>query len=104
MRGFFCKTFAPWRAEAYFEDHEVFCGYLVRYNKVCNTIRVILFAVAAILLFIGYNVSDGGSWSIAAISDHPYYIIAVGVLLVALGVSLIIIENEKQLPKELHLK
>ena len=101
---FLCKAFTPWRAGAYFEDEAAYCDFLVRYNKTCNTIRVILFAAAAILLFIGYNVSDGGSWSIAAISDHPYYIIAVGVLVLALGVSHIIIENEKQLPDELRMK
>lgn len=104
MRRFFCKAFTPWRSEAYFEDDDTFCGYLVRYNRVCNTIRVILFAAAAILLFIGYNASDSESWSIAAISDHPYYIIAVGVLVLALGVSLIMIENEKKLPEELRAK
>ena len=104
MRSFFFRAFMPWRADAYFEDDAAFCAYLVRYNKVCNAIRVILFAAAAILLFIGYNASDSTRWSLAAVSDHPYYIIAVGVLVLALGVSLIMIENEKKLPEELRAK
>ena len=104
MRAFLCKTFTPWRAGEYFESYDAYCSFLVRCNKICNAVRIVMFAAAAVLLFIGYNASDGGSWSIAAISDHPYYIIAVGVLVIALGMSLVIIENEKQLPKELHMK
>ncbi|MCQ2419579.1 MAG: hypothetical protein MJ118_00430 [Clostridia bacterium] len=104
MREFLCKIFTPWRAGEYFENYDAYCSFLVRCNKICNAVRVVMFAAAAILLFIGYNVTDGGRWSIAAISDQPYYLIAVGVLVAALVVSLVIIENEKQLPKELHMK
>ena len=104
MLNWLQKTFTPWKCAAFFDSEADFEAFLVRRNRLLNGVRVALFAVAAVLLFIGYNASDGGNWSIAAISDHPYYIIAVGVLVVALAVSLIIIENEKQLPKELHMK
>ena len=50
MKDWFCRTFTPWRAAALFEDGDAWFAYLVRYDKVCNAIRVVLFAVAALLL------------------------------------------------------
>ena len=104
MKKILYKLFVPWRCEVYFDDLNTFYGFLVRRNKTCNTVRVILFAVAAVLIFIGYNADDGGGWSLAAVASHPYYLIAVGVLVLALLVSLVIIQNEKQLPEELRMK
>lgn len=103
MKEILCKLFMPWRCDVYFEDPHAFFGFLVRRNKLCNTVRVVLFAVAAVLIFIGYN-ADGGGWSLAAVASHPYYLIAVGVLVLALLVSLVIIQNDKQLPEELRMK
>lgn len=105
MKNRLCKLFAPWRAEEAFDDLDAYFAYLVRYDKVLNAIRVVLFAAAAVLLIVGYAVDDGaGGYSIAAIATHPFYLVAVGVLVIALGVSLVIIQNEKQLPQELQQK
>ena len=105
MKTGLCRLFAPWRAEHTFDDLDAYFAFLVRYNKVMNAIRVILFAAAAVLLIVGYAVDDGaGGYSIAAIATHPFYLIAVAVLVAALGASLVIIQNEKQLPQALQQK
>ena len=104
MQSWLQKTFTPWKCAALFDSEAEFEAFLVRRNRVLNGVRVALFAVAAVLLFLGYNVSDGGGWSIAAVKEQPYYLIAVGVLVLALAVCLVIIENEKQLPEELRQK
>ena len=62
MKDWFCKAFTPWRAAALFEDGDAWFAYLVRYDKVCNAIRVVLFAVAVFLSF-----STGTSWGTFAI-------------------------------------
>ena len=72
MKDWLCRTFTPWRAAALFEDGDAWFAYLVRYDKVCNGIRVALFAVAALV---------------------PAFLI-----------SLLIAQNEKQLPKDLQQK
>ena len=72
MKDWFCRTFTPWCAAALFEDGDAWFAYLVRYDKVCNAIRVVLFAVAALV---------------------PAFLI-----------SLLIAQNEKQLPKDLQQK
>ena len=52
------------------------------------------------LLIVGYAVSDGPSgYSIADIANQPFYLIAVGVMVIALLLSLVMIQNEKQLPR-----
>ena len=52
------------------------------------------------LLIVGYAVSDGTSGdSIADIAIQPFYLIAVGVMVIALLLSLVMIQNEKQLPR-----
>ena len=94
MKDFFCRLVTPWRAGALFDTDEAFFQYLSRYNKRCNTIRVILFAVALVMLLIGY----------AGVSTQPYYAICVAALVVALGLSLIIAQNEKQLPEDMRQK
>ena len=64
-----------------------------------------LVAAALVLLVIGYAVSDGtGGYSIADIANQPYYLIAVGVMVLALLLSLIMIRIEKELPKEMRPK
>ena len=90
------KLFTPWLAEDQFDDSDAFCAYLVRYNKVCNTIRVILFAIAGVMLLIGYASTE----SVAYV--HPWYTIAVAAMVLALGISLLISKNEKSLPPELR--
>ena len=60
---------------------------------------------ALVLLVIGYAVSDGASgYSIADIANQPYYLIAVGVMVLALLLSLVMIQIEKELPKEMRPK
>ena len=74
MKEFFCRLFTPWRAGAQF--------------------------AALVLLIVGYAVSDGTSgYSIADIANQPFYLIAVGVMVIALLLSLVMIQNEKQLPR-----
>ena len=105
MKDWFCRTFTPWRAAALFEDGDAWFAYLVRYDKVCNAIRVVLFAGTMVLLILGYAVSDtDNGYSIADLANQPFYLIAVIVLVVALGISVVMIENEKQLPKDMQSK
>ena len=93
MGAFFIRLFAPWRAGGFFEREEDFRQFLVRRNRFLNAVRVILFAVAAVGLILSYA------------SDRKLYnYIAAGVLAVALGITLVISENEKQLPEELRQK
>lgn len=87
---FLRKKFAPWTAADCFCTDEAFFAYLRFYNRVCNTLRVILFAAAFVLLIVGF----------AGASTQPYYYICAGVLVVALGLSLLIAQNEKLLPEE----
>ena len=50
-------------------------------------------------------VSDGTTgYSIADIANQPYYLIAVGVMVLALLLSLAMIRIEKELPKEMRPK
>ncbi len=94
MKGLFCRLFTPWRAGVYYPDEERYFRFLSRYNRCCNLLRVILFAGAAVMLLVGY----------AGVSTHPYYAICVALLVLALGLSLAIAQNEKQLPEELRQK
>ena len=98
MKDWLCRTFTPWRAAALFEDRDAWFAYLVRYDKVCNAIRVVLFAVAALMLIAGYAMTDSVAYA------HPWYTIALAALVPALLISLLIAQNEKQLPKELQQK
>ena len=41
----------------------------------------------------------GSGYSIADIANQPFYLIAVGVMVIALLLSLVMIQNEKQLPR-----
>ena len=53
--------------------------------------RVVFFLIAAACLMLGY-----------AFEPQPYNSVAVGALVLALGLSLVIIQNEKQLPPEIQ--
>ena len=99
-----CKLMAPWKCAHLFQSQNAFFAFLAKRNRFLNGLRVILFVITAILLFLGYNADDGGGWSLAAIRNQPYYLLAVLSLVLALGATLVIAENEKQLPEELHLK
>lgn len=93
MGNFFCKLLAPWKAESLFDDPDDFYDFLLRRNKALNAVRVLFFAVAAVCLMLGY-----------AFQPQPYNAVAVGALVLALGLSLVIQQNEKQLPPELQNK
>ncbi len=90
MKDFFCKLATPWRAGALFDGDAPYFRFLARYNRCCNFLRVLLFAGAAVMLLIGY----------AGVSTQPYYAICVALLVIAMGLTLIIAQNEKQLPEE----
>lgn len=93
MSSFFIKLFAPWRAAECFNSENDYHAFLVRRNRFFNAVRVVLFLIAAICLIAAYA------------TDYTYFnYIAAGVLVLALLASLVIIENEKQLPEELRQK
>lgn len=98
MKRWFCKIFTPWRAAAEFDDTKAYFSYLVRYDKRCNTLRVLLFVVALAMLMAGYALTDTVSYA------HPWYTIAIAALVPALLITLLIEQNEKQLPRELQQK
>ena len=89
MGNFFCRLFAPWKAEGCFDELDDFYDFLLRRNRALNAVRVLFFA--AVCLMLGY-----------AFEPQPYNFLAVGALVLALGLSLVIIQNEKQLPPELQ--
>ena len=91
MGSFVRKFFAPWTAGDCFDDLDDFYDFLLRRNKLLNAVRVVLFVVAAVCLMLGY-----------AFEPQPYNSVAVGALVLALGLSLVIIQNEKQLPPEIQ--
>jgi hypothetical protein len=99
VKDFFCRLFTPWKAGAQFDAPEAFYGFLLGRDKLLGTIRNLCFAAALVLLVIGYAVSD-----IADIANQPYYLIAVGVMVLALLLSLVMIRIEKELPKEMRPK
>ena len=77
MKDWFCRTFTPWRAAALFEVGDAWFAYLVRY---------------------GYAMTDDVAYA------HPWYTIALAALVPAFLISLLIAQNEKQLPKDLQQK
>ena len=91
MGSFVRKFFAPWTAGDCFDDLDDFYDFLLRRNKLLNAVRVVLFVVAAVCLMLSY-----------AFEPQPYNSLAVGALVLALGLSLVIIQNEKQLPPEIQ--
>ncbi len=91
MGSFMRKLFAPWTAGDCFDDLDDFYVFLLRRNRLLIAVRVVLFVVAAACLMLGY-----------AFEPQPYNSVAVGALVLALGLSLVIIQNEKQLPPELQ--
>ena len=105
MKDFFCRLFTPWKAGSQFDAPEAFYSFLLGRDKLLGTIRNLCFAAARVLLVIGYAVSDGTTGdSIADIANQPYYLIAVGVMVLALLLSLVMIRIEKELPKEMRPK
>lgn len=91
MRTLLLKTFMPWKAAGLFAHEEQFHAFLLRCNKRLNTVRVILFALAAVCLMLSY-----------ALELPLYNYIAVGALCVALVLTLMHGENEKKLPEHLR--
>ena len=54
MGSFFRKLFAPWTAEACFDDSDDFYAFLLRRNKILNAVRVVFFLIAAVCLMLGF--------------------------------------------------
>ena len=55
MGNFFCRLFAPWKAESCFDDPDDFYDFLLRRNRALNAVRVLFFAAAAVCLMLGYG-------------------------------------------------
>ena len=51
-----------------------------------------------------FDAPEATGYSIADIANQPYYLIAVGVMVLALLLSLVMIRIEKELPKEMRPK
>ena len=91
MRDFFVKLFAPWKAAACFDAEAAFHGFLLRRNRALNAVRVVFFAVTLVCLILAYA------------TDRTYFnYIAASVLVIKHGLTLVIMQNEMQLPKELR--
>lgn len=91
MRDFFVKLFAPWKAAACFDAEAAFHGFLLGRNRALNAVRVVFFAVTLVCLILAYA------------TDRAYFnYIAAGAMVLALGLTLVIMQNEKQLPQELR--
>ena len=54
MGNFFCRLFAPWKAEGCFDELDDFYDFLLRRNRALNAVRVLFFAAAAVCLMLGY--------------------------------------------------
>ncbi len=96
MKHFLTRLLTPWRAGPLFTENEAFYGFLARRNRLLGVLRAILLAAAAGLLICSY-----------ALSDQPRNVYMTGALcalLLTLGVSLLIIQNEKALPEERRAK
>ena len=50
MGNFFCRLFAPWKAEGCFDELDDFYDFLLRRNRALNAVRVLFFAAAAVCL------------------------------------------------------
>ena len=53
MGNFFCRLFAPWKAEGCFDELDDFYDFLLRRNRALNAVRVLFFAAAAVCLMLG---------------------------------------------------
>lgn len=100
MKDFFCRTLTPWRAAAQFDEPDAFYGFLLVRNKHLGRLRNVLFLAAMLLLMAGYAFPGEGGYSIADFANQPFYLIAAGVLVVALLISVVMLQNEKQLPAD----
>ena len=81
MSDFFCKLFTPWNAAPLFDSEAKFHAF------------IILFAIAAVCLLVSY-----------ALDTRIGNYIAVGVLVLAIGVTLLYARNEKALPEGMRDK
>ena len=110
MGSFVRKFFAPWTAGDCFDDLDDFYDFLLRRNKLLNAVRVVFFLIAAACLNRALNAVRVLFFAAAAVclmlgyafEPQPYNSVAVGALVLALGLSLVIIQNEKQLPPEIQ--
>ena len=69
MGNFFCRLFAPWKAEGCFDELDDFYDFLLRRNRALNAVRVLFFAAAAVCLMLGY-----------AFEPQPYNAVAVQII------------------------
>ena len=93
MKNFFVRLFTPWKAAGCFASESEFEDFLIRRSRVLNAVRAVFFGVTAVCLILAYA------------TDWTYFnYIAAGAMVLALGLTLVIIQNEKQLPEELRQK
>ena len=89
MLYWFWRTFAPWRAGAQFDTPAAFHAFLRRVNKRLGAVRAVLLVLAAAALMGSY-----------AFDVRKLDFVAVIALVLVLGLSLIILQNEKTLHEE----
>ena len=93
MKNVFVKLLAPWKASGCFSSEADFQDFLLRRSRALNAVRVVFFAVTVVCLILSY--ATDWTW---------FNYIAAGAMVLALGLTLVIIQNEKQLPEELRQK
>ena len=84
-----CKLFTPWDAEPYFADRQSFLRFLQKKQKRMNVERIVLFAMAFLGLMFTYA-SD------LKLGNY----VAVGALVIAVVLTLLISKCEKVLAAE----
>ncbi len=83
------RTFAPWRAGAQFDTPAAFHAFLHRVNKRLGAVRAVLLVLTALALMGSY-----------AFDIRRLDFVAVVALVLVLGLSLLILQNEKTLHEE----
>ena len=87
LNNFFCRLVTPWRAGALFDTDEAFFRFLVSYDRRCNTIRVVMFAVAFVMLLMGYAGESTVFCGIAGMLIASAGMMVIGVISVPTALS-----------------